>query len=102
MTHFSSLKSGTPMRISPPAASLRSKTTTRVPPELSWAATAIPAGPGADRPPPPGRSCVHGGRGSTQPSFQARSMICSSICLIVTGSSLISSTQAAWHGAGQM
>ena len=43
-----------------------------------------------------------GGRGRTHPSFQAVSMICSSICLIVTGSSLISSTHAAWHGAGQM
>ncbi len=41
-------------------------------------------------------------RGSTQPSSKARSMIASSICLIITGSSLISSTQAASHGAGHV
>ena len=49
---------------------------------------------------PPGLS--DGGRGSTQPSSKARSMMASSICLIITGSSLISSTQAASHGAGQV
>ena len=43
-----------------------------------------------------------GGRGLTQPSSKARSTIDSSICLIVTASSLMSSTHAASHGAGQM
>ncbi len=43
-----------------------------------------------------------GGSGLTQPSSQARSMIDCSICLIVTGSSLMSSTHDASHGAGQM
>src|SRR4051794_11081018 len=42
-----------------------------------------------------------GGRGTTQPSSNARLMIETSICLIVTASpSRISSTQAASHGAG--
>ena len=39
--------------------------------------------------------------GTTQPSFQARSMMLASICLIVTGSLLIPSTHDASHGAGQ-
>ncbi len=43
-----------------------------------------------------------GGRGWTQPSANARSVIDSSICLIITGSSLISSTHAGSHGAGQV
>ena len=38
--------------------------------------------------------------GATQPSSHARSMISTSICLIVTGGSLIPSTHAASHGAG--
>ena len=37
----------------------------------------------------------------TQPSFKAWSMICFSICLMVTGSSLMLRTQASSHGAGQ-
>ena len=42
-----------------------------------------------------------GGRGTTQPSSQARSMIAFSSCLIVTASpSRISSVQAASQGAG--
>ena len=40
------------------------------------------------------------GWGTTQPSCHAWSTICSSICLIVTASLLIASTQAASHGAG--
>ena len=43
-----------------------------------------------------------GGRGTTQPSPKARSMIDTSICSIVTGSSLISSAHADSHGAGHM
>src|SRR3954468_6388045 len=43
-----------------------------------------------------------GGSGAIQPSSQALSEIACSICLIVTASSLMSSTQAASHGAGQM
>ena len=39
--------------------------------------------------------------GTTQPSSQARSMMLASICLIVTGSSLIPSTHEASQGAGQ-
>ena len=38
--------------------------------------------------------------GVTQPSSQARSMISTSTCLIVTGSALMPSTHAASHGAG--
>src|SRR3954465_15963634 len=43
-----------------------------------------------------------GGSGLIQPSSHALSDIACSICLIVTASSLMSSTQAASHGAGQM
>src|SRR3954469_8709559 len=43
-----------------------------------------------------------GGSGVIQPSSQALSEMACSICLIVTASSLMSSTQAASHGAGQM
>ena len=62
---------------------------------------AIPAGP------EPTTATVRpvrtaGGCGTTQPSSQARLMIASSICLIVTASpSRISSTHAASQGAGQ-
>ncbi len=42
-----------------------------------------------------------GGSGLIQPSRKAWVMTLSSICLIVTGLSLIPSTQAASHGAGQ-
>ena len=59
------------------------------------------ARPGRSRPPrrvlPVGAA---GGCGVTQPSAQARSMISTSTCLIVTGSWLMPSTQAASHGAG--
>jgi hypothetical protein len=43
-----------------------------------------------------------GGSGSIQPSSKPRLAIASSICSIVTGSSLMSSTQADSHGAGQI
>src|SRR5581483_2770234 len=43
-----------------------------------------------------------GTSGTTQPSSNARSAIANSICSIVTGSSLIASTHADSHGAGQM
>ena len=43
-----------------------------------------------------------GGSGTTQPSSKARSAIAISICSIVTGSSLMASTQADSHGAGQI
>ena len=82
--------------------SARSKTVDRVPGAASCCAQASPAGPepttatrlaGASR----GGTC-----GTTQPSSKAWSMICFSICLMVTGSSLMLSTQASSHGAGQM
>ena len=37
-----------------------------------------------------------------KPSSKARSMMVFSICLMVTGGSLMPSTQEASHGAGQM
>ena len=43
-----------------------------------------------------------GGSGWIQPSLKARSMIFFSICLMVTGGSLIPSTHEASQGAGQM
>ena len=43
---------------------------------------------------------VAGGSGVTQPSSNARSMIATSIALIVTGSSLMPSTHDPSHGAG--
>jgi hypothetical protein len=42
-----------------------------------------------------------GGSGLTHPSAQARSMISTSTCLMVTGGWLIPSTQALSQGAGQ-
>ena len=58
-----------------------------------------PGRPGADdRDPLAGRPL--GGCGATQPSSQARSMISTSTCLIVTGSALMPSTHDASHGAG--
>jgi hypothetical protein len=38
----------------------------------------------------------------TQPAFSAWSMVCFSICLMVTGSLLMLRTHASSHGAGQM
>ena len=43
-----------------------------------------------------------GATGTIQPSSNARSTIASSMFLIATGSSLMASTQAGSHGAGQM
>src|SRR3954454_19944077 len=99
-TVFSILKSGTPKRTSPPAASSRSNSVTAWPSRRSCCAAAVPAGPlpttATDMP----VSCC-GGCGTTQPSDHARLMIAFSICLIVTASpSRISSTHDASHGAG--
>ena len=68
---------------------------------FSCAAAASPAGP------EPTTAAVlpvrnAGGSGLIQPSSNARSTIDCSICLIVTASSLMSSTHADSHGAGQM
>ena len=49
---------------------------------------------------PAATACGEGRRGGTQPSAQARLMISTSTCLIVTGSALMPSTQALSHGAG--
>src|SRR3954471_15701925 len=98
--HFSILKSGTPKRTRPPAASSRSSSVTACPSRRSCCAAAMPAGPlpttATDMP----VSCC-GGCGTTQPSDHARLTIAFSICLIVTASpSRISSTHDASHGAG--
>ena len=52
------------------------------------------------RPPPSCRCAPAGGSGATQPSSKAWSMMASSISLIVTGSSLMPSTQEPSHGRG--
>ena len=71
------------------------------PQRLSSAAAASPAGPAPTTATvfPVRRS---GGSGTIQPSWNARSAIAISICSIVTGSSLIASTHADSHGAGQI
>src|SRR5256885_3855133 len=89
-----------PYRSRPPGASSRSKTVTACPARVSCWAAASPAGP------EPITATVRpvrtaGGIGTTHPDANARSMISTSTCLIVTGSALIPSTQAASHGAGQ-
>ncbi len=101
MIRFSSLASGTPKRSIPPGPSSRSYTVTEWPQRLSSAAAASPAGP---EPITATRLPVRrsGGSGTTQPSSKARSAIAISICSIVTGSSLMASTQADSHGAGQI
>ena len=80
-------------------ASSRSKTVTWCPALVSCCAAASPAGPD------PTTATVNpvrvsGMTGTTPPSAQARSMISTSTCLIVTGSALMPSTQDASHGAG--
>src|SRR5262245_8907128 len=84
----------------PPTRSARSKTVTQCPALLSCAAHAKPAGP---EPTTATRLPVRedGGSGTTQPSSKALSMIAHSMLLIVTGASLIPSTQDPSHGAGQ-
>src|SRR5436190_23305058 len=79
--------------------SFRSNSVTRWPIWFSSAAAASPAGP---EPTTAARRRLRngGGLGVTQPSANARSAIACSICLMVTASSLMSSTQAASHGAG--
>ena len=80
--------------------SARSRTTTRCPARVSCWAAARPAGPdpttATDLP-----VRTDGGTGTTQPSSQARSMMDTSTCLMVTGSWLMPSTHAPSHGAGQ-
>src|SRR3954463_10943611 len=100
MTHFSILKSGTPKRTRPPAASSRSYRTTAWPARRSCCAAAMPAGPLPTTATEwPVSTC--GGCGVTHPSDHARLTIAFSICLIVTASpSRISSTHDASHGAG--
>jgi hypothetical protein len=80
--------------------SARSNTVTSWPARVSCWAAASPAGP---EPTTATRLPVWtlGSTGVTQPSSQARSMIVTSTCLIVTGSWLMPSTQAASQGAGQ-
>ncbi len=83
-SHFSSLKSGMPYIRRPPIRSERSNTSTVWPARFSCAAAARPAGP---EPTMAMRLPVRfdGGIGAIQPSVKAWSMICFSICLIVTG-----------------
>ena len=77
----------------------RSNTVTEWPARFSWSAAARPAGPD-----PTTATFFHvrdsGGFGLTHPSSNARSMIATSISLIVTGSSLMPSTHEPSHGAG--
>ncbi len=100
---FSILNSGIPYRSSPPGASARSNTVTTCPALVSCWAAARPAGPEPMTATlrPAASAAGDGRRGGTQPSAQARSMISTSTCLIVTGSALMPSTQADSHGAGQ-
>ncbi len=81
--------------------SARSNTVTVVPGPGELLGGGQPGGPGADHGDPLAGARPRGGCGATQPSAQARSMISTSTCLIVTGSALMPSTQAASHGAGQ-
>ena len=81
-------------------ASLRSNTVTAWPARASCCAAARPAGP------EPTTATVlpvltGAGRGTTQPSAHARSMIACSIDLMPTGASLMLSVHASSHGAGQ-
>ena len=80
--------------------SARSYTVTLWPALLSCAAAARPAGP------EPTTATllpvlVCGGFGTTQPSAKPRSMMAISMFLIVTGGSVMPSTQEPSHGAGQ-
>mmetsp|Transcript_5348 Transcript_5348/g.17312 ORF Transcript_5348/g.17312 Transcript_5348/m.17312 type:complete len:337 (-) Transcript_5348:5050-6060(-) len=90
---------GTPYMMRPPTRSARSNTVTRWPALLSWSAQARPAGP------EPMTATflpvrVAGGRGTIQPSSKALSMMEHSMFLIVTGCSMMPSTQAPSQGAG--
>ncbi len=80
--------------------SARSNTTTACPARVSCCAAARPAGP------EPTTATLRpvrtvGTTGAIHPSDHARSTISTSTCLMVTGSWLMPSTQAASHGAGQ-
>jgi hypothetical protein len=81
--------------------SARSKTVTMCPARLSWSAAARPAAPdpttATDRP-----VRTSGGRAPAQPDSKARSMIETSMFLMVTAGWLMARTQADSHGAGQI
>ena len=81
--------------------SLRSNSVTWWPARLSCCDAAIPAGP---EPTTATRLPVRqrGGSGTIQPSAKPRSTIVFSMNSIVTGSSLMASTQADSQGAGQI
>ena len=101
MIHFSILKSGTPKRSRPPArlVALVDGDLVAALVQLLRPRRGRPARSRRRR-----RSCRcarPAARARPSPRSKARSMIASSICLIVTGSSLMPSTQAASHGAGQ-
>ena len=81
--------------------SARSNTVTRCPARASCCAQARPAGPEPTTATFLPVRCA-GTCGATQPALKAWSMICFSICLMVTGSLLMLRTQASSHGAGQM
>ena len=74
---------------------------TEWPARLSWFAAASPAGPDPTTTTRRPVRCA-GGDGAIHPSSHARSTIASSMFLIATGSSLMASTQAGSHGAGQI
>ena len=96
---LSSFMFGMPYISSPPMRSARSYTVTRCPARFNCAAHDNPAGPEpitATRLP----VRVEGGCGVTQPSSNPRSMIWHSMFLIVTGGSVMPSTQDPSHGAG--
>mmetsp|Transcript_51253 Transcript_51253/g.111215 ORF Transcript_51253/g.111215 Transcript_51253/m.111215 type:complete len:299 (+) Transcript_51253:441-1337(+) len=91
---------GTPYIMSPPMRSARSYTVTLWPILLSWSAAARPAGPEPTIPTVfPVRKV--GGMARIQPISYALSMMLSSTDLMPTGSSMMPSTQAPSHGAGQ-
>ena len=79
--------------------SARSNTTTLWPARVSCWAAASPAGPDPTTATARPLRSSHT-TGVIHPSSQARSTISTSTCLMVTGSSLMPSTQAASHGAG--
>mmetsp|Transcript_23427 Transcript_23427/g.67265 ORF Transcript_23427/g.67265 Transcript_23427/m.67265 type:complete len:268 (+) Transcript_23427:3369-4172(+) len=91
---------GTPYIIRPPGRSARSKTVTEWPILLSWSAAAMPAGP------EPTMAMFlpvrwAGGLGTIQPISNPLSMVAHSMFLMVTGFSMMPSTQAPSQGAGQ-
>mmetsp|Transcript_36260 Transcript_36260/g.58232 ORF Transcript_36260/g.58232 Transcript_36260/m.58232 type:complete len:243 (-) Transcript_36260:5191-5919(-) len=99
MSILSAFMLGTPYIIRPPTRSERSYTVTQCPALFSWSAAASPAGPDPITATAlPVRTA--GGRGTTHPSANPRSMMVHSIDLIVTGLSMIPRVQLPSHGAG--